>query len=249
MSSIYPTPTVARVRLYELAYCCDLFPKLDNFDRATIELRERTGPHVDPANEAHHEPLFEWLRKWRCRQFVIRDEAIASEGLSRWWADWESRLPSADKTLDQLTDEELAVIAQAYEALRETQASWQELDSAKIPKRFGPAGAAKTMYAIRPRACSPWDDPIREQFKLGESGEEYRRHLDRVRKELSEVVEELEPDMDAASLPDLLGRPDSSPVKLVDEHDWVRYSRGFEPPTPETLKRWAQWVDDSTDAE
>lgn len=96
---------------------------------------------------------------------------------------------------------------------------------------FGPAGAAKALHAIRPRACPPWDIPIRNALGLKDSAGGYRAHLVRMRSELEEAAQDLPPELGIADIPAAIGRPGISPVKLVDEHDWVRFTRGFIPPT------------------
>lgn len=230
------------VRLYELAYCCRAYAILDAYDDAVVELRATTGDCVDPDNTAHHGPLFSWLRRWGCRQFVIEDEELSRQNLTAWWSDWRDRLPTNDQTLDNLAEETLDTIAVAYDDLRTRQASWQRKQTGTYRWHFGPAGAAKTLYAIRPNACSPWDQPIREHLGLPETGAGYRRHLGRSRTELAEALRDLGPNADASQLPTRVDRPASSPVKLVDEHDWARYTKGFEPPSPEVLAQWAAWA-------
>jgi hypothetical protein len=233
------------MRLYELAFCCYVYGGLEGgYDAATIELREATGSCVDPGNDDHFAPLFHWLRRWGCRQFKINDESVAHESLWGWWRRWEAELPGPDRTLDELDDAALGQIADAYDDLRARQASWQERAGSAHRRGFGPAGAAKTLYAIRPNACSPWDEPIRKRLGFGEDGSGYRDHLRRAREELAEAVADLDSDADASELPRLLERPLSSPVKLVDEHDWVRHTRGFTPPAPEMMMQWSSWASD-----
>lgn len=230
------------MRLYELAYCCRIYVGLDAYDQATVDLRAATGSAVDPDNADHIAPLFNWLRRWGCRQFKIEDEHIARVSLLDWWTAWRDRLPAPAQTLDEIDDGGLDALGAAYADLRQRQASWQQRDGGPVVRRFGPAGAAKALYAIRPNSCSPWDDAIRERLGLTDTAEGYRQHLVRIRGELAEAVADIGPGGDAAQLPALLDRADASPVKLVDEHDWVRYTRGFEPPTPEVLGRWAAWA-------
>jgi hypothetical protein len=233
---------VADVRLYELAYCCHVFALFEGYDRASVKLREATGDAVNPEDENHQAALFKWLRQWGCRQFAVADEDVARQSLSNWWSVWGKRLPENQRTLDQLEEETLNAIASAYEDLRGRQASWQRRASGQVPRTFGPTGAAKTLYAIRPNACSPWDEPIRAQFRLGPDGEGYRRHLVRIRAELAEASADVGPNADVSRLPPLVDRPNSSPVKLVDEHDWARFTRGVEPPSLELLERWVVWA-------
>jgi hypothetical protein len=230
------------VRLYELAYTCHAYGLLAGYDRASADLRRATGLAVDPADERHAAALFEWLRRWGCRQFAIADEAIAKDSLVAWWSECRAQLPPSERTLDELGDEDLEAIESAYESLRLRQASWQRRETGSVARTFGATGAAKTLYAIRPNACPPWDEAIRRRLKFPGTSDGYRQHLDRARTELAEAVAELGPGASAADLPTAIGRPDSSPAKLVDEHDWVRLTRGAEPPPAEVLRRWAEWA-------
>jgi hypothetical protein len=230
------------MRLYELAYCCDVYVRAWGYDKATIALREATGRAVDPRQEDHVGPLLDWLRRWGCRQFAREDEQIAAASLFEWWSAWAKRLPPLARTLDELDDGQLDAIAEAYDELRTKQASWQRKHTGNVAKTFGATGAAKALYAIRPNSCAPWDEAIRKHFRLRVSGDGYRRHLVRVRAELGEALADLDGDVTAADLPRLLGRPESSAAKLIDEHDWVRYARGIEPPDRELLARWVAWA-------
>jgi hypothetical protein len=231
------------VRLYELAYCCHVYSVVAGEDHATAELRKITGRAVNPSRDAHAAALLAWLRRWGCRQFAVADEPIAQASLGAWWRAWGRRLPPVGRTLDQLDDAELDAVAGAYEDLRVRQASWQRRAGGRVAKTFGATGTAKALYAIRPDACPPWDEPIRRALGLPDTGEGYRRQLVRVRAEIAEAVADLGLGRTAADLPALLGRPQTSFVRLVDEHDWVRFTHGTEPPPPELLARWAAWAD------
>jgi len=230
------------VRLYELAYCCHLFGEIAGYDRASADLRAATGGAVDPADDRHAAALFDWLRRWGCRQFAVADEALSRESLRAWWLGYGDALPPPGRTVDELSDRELDAIADAYDDLRLRQASWQRRASGRVAATFGATGAAKALHALRPEACAPWDAAIRRGLGFGDGGDGYRRHLVRVRLELAEAVADLGPGATAAELPALLGRPDSSPAKLVDEHDWIRFAHGSGPPAPELLERWAAWA-------
>jgi hypothetical protein len=230
------------VRLYELAYCCHVYAVVGGYDAASAELRRATGRALNPAREQHTTALFAWLRRWGCRQFAVADEAIARDSLLDWWRAWQRKLPPASRTIVDLDDRELDGIASAYESLRTRQAAWQRRAGSSIAKTFGATGSAKTLFAIRPHACPPWDAPIRRKLAFPATGEGYRLHLVRARDELAEALADLAPGMDAAELPALLGRPDSTLAKLVDEHDWVRFTHGTGPPPPELLERWAAYA-------
>ena len=105
-----------------------------------------------------------------------------------------------------------------------------------IPVRFGATAAAKALYALRPDACPPWDEPIRAHHGWDGSAASYRAALERAGAELAEAAASA--GVTVAELPALIGRPESSPPRLVDEHDWLRVTRGHQPPAPEELERW-----------
>jgi hypothetical protein len=230
------------VRLYELAYCCHVFVVLAGEDRASSALRAATGRTVDPSRPEHSAALLTWLRRWGCRQFAVEDELIARESLAGWWALWGRRLPPPKRTVVDLSERELDAIAGAYDDLRVRQAAWQRRADGSVARTFGATGAAKALYAIRPNACPPWDEPIRRRLGLHEDGDGYRRQLVRVRAELAEAAADLGPGASAAEIPAAIDRPETSLAKLVDEHDWVRFTHGTEPPPPELLARWAGYA-------
>jgi hypothetical protein len=182
------------------------------------------------------------LRRWGCRQFAIADEAIARDSLVTWWTAWRAHLPPPERVVDELDRDELDPLASAYEDLRLRQASWQRRGTGPVLRTFGATGAAKTLYAVRPNACAPWDEAIRRRLGFADDGNGYRQHLERVRAEVAEAASDLGPGAGAAELPAAVGRAVSSAAKLVDEHDWVRFTHGSEPPAPEVLLRWAEWA-------
>ena len=230
------------MRLYELAYCSHVFVVLSGEDGATAELRAATGRAIDPTKPAHAAALLTWLRRWGCRQFAVADEELSRASLAEWWRECRRMLPPPGRPLHELGDAQLDAVAAAYESLRARQASVQRLPLRTVVKTFGATGTAKALYAIRPDACALWDEPIRRKLGLAETGEGYRRHLDRVRAEIAEAAVDLGRGRDAADIPAALGRAGTSVVRLVDEHDWVRFTHGTEPPPRELLERWAGWA-------
>jgi hypothetical protein len=228
------------MRLFELAYCCRLYAEGTGYDHALARFLEGTGGKVD-LNDAEHRALtLQWLRDWGCRSLRAADDRRSSGALGRWWERWHDELPAPDATLDSLSDDALDSAAEAYGDLAQRVGPRRQLPGRLIDVRFGPTTAAKAMFAVRPNTFLPWDDAIRK--KLGYSGDavSYRQALVRARDELAEAVQQA--GIDAHELPALIGRPQSTPPKLVDEHDLVRYARGYGPPTRDELQRWIQWL-------
>lgn len=144
-----------------------------------------------------------------------------------------------DATLDALDDHVLDAAAEAYADLARRVGPRRQLRDKVIDIRFGPTTAAKAMFAVRPNAFLPWDDAIRQELGYKTDAASYRQALTRARDELREAVRDA--NIEPTDLPRLIGRPESTPPKLVDEHDWVRYTLGHEPPTRDELEQWLSW--------
>lgn len=235
------------MRLHELAFACRVYAGFTQYDRELARLREVTGPVVDLGDPSQAGPMLQLLRNWGCRQFAHRDDEISRQSALGWWAEWRDRLPDVDQTVDLLSDDEIATLAAAYEDLSARQASWQiYVDGRRVRKAFGPAGAAKTMFAIRPNACPPWDDDIRRFYGRGQTAADYEAHLRHIRSELAEALADADQEITAADLPRLVGRKLSSAAKLGDEYEWVVRTRGIVPPEAGDLDQWAKWAAGST---
>ena len=114
---------------------------------------------------AHREALFRWLNSWGCRQFAKAHHAgIASESLVRWADTWLHQLPEHGIRLTALEDLDLDVAAAAYAELQASVASERSTKSGTVRVTYGPTGAAKALFALRPDVFPPWDDPIRRHF-------------------------------------------------------------------------------------
>jgi hypothetical protein len=186
--------------------------------------------------------LFEWLNGWGCRQFARQHHATtASDSLVRWAASWLGNLPDWPAQLTDLSAAELALCADAYDALRDSPASSRTLQTGRASQvTYGPTGTAKTLFALRPNVFPPWDEPIRRLLGFGQDGASFRRYLTDVASTLREVASEAETPV--AALPELVERPNSSPPKLVDEYNWVVTTKSCPPPAPEEILRWAEWA-------
>ncbi len=81
------------------------------------------------------------------------------------------------------------------------------------------------MFAIRPRAFPPWDAQIRDAFgwRAG-GGDVYAQLLRLSAAALDGLARRLA--VPVSDLPAVLGRPASSPPKLVDEYLLIRIMTG-----------------------
>jgi hypothetical protein len=231
------------VRLFELAYTCPLYAAFTDFDKALKEFHRVTSPTFDLRIEAHRYALLVWLNSWGRRQFERGNHAMAAEELRNWAEEHVGRLPSPDQSLAQITDAELGWAAEDYSDLKRRPASVRDAGSRSSPVTFGPTGAAKVLYAVRPNVFPPWDDPIRKHLGYDGSPEAYRRFLDSVRQQVRQLEQEaVALGIAASEIPHLVGRPHSSLPKLVDEFYWVTITKRCLPPGQAELERWVRWA-------
>ncbi|MDI6805016.1 MAG: hypothetical protein QME58_14475, partial [Bacteroidota bacterium] len=108
--------------------------------------------------------------------------------------------------------------------------------------RFGPTGAAKILFSLRPNTYAPWDEPIRDSLGYNGSADSYIKYLQTI----NELLNELRPTCEQhgftlGDLPNRLLRPHSSVPKLIDEYYWMTITQNWQPPTLGTFRNWAEW--------
>ncbi len=234
------TPTV---RLFDFAYACALYPQLTDYDRGLNRFFGAVDHALDPFNLSHREALFSLLNDMGCRQFALRDQpTVAGPSLVTWSRKWLPEMPKPSVSLNQIPKNRLGVLAQAYEELTLSLASWRGKLTADrgIPVRYGATGAAKTLFALRPKVFPPWDEPIRRKLRLEPGAAGFERYLTEIRNQLTGLAKLA--GCTVAQLPKVVGRPDSSPAKLMDEYNWVIRTRGHAPPSSDQLHRWWTWA-------
>jgi hypothetical protein len=188
-------------------------------------LRDTTRPAIDLSVRAHREALLRFLRAWGCRHLRRDDTGRSSRELASWWSRFGPTLPTTVPLTD-LDDAQLAALGRAYAALARSPAAFRASRSGEVPVSFGDTAAAKALFAIRPLAVPPWDEPMRRAFGWGRvDAEEYATFLAAVRGSLIGLARRLR--VDPSELPAALDRPASSPVKIVDEFLWVRVTRNL----------------------
>jgi hypothetical protein len=194
------------------------------YDSATPRLLSVTGGHMDLHVEEHRLALISWLRAWGCRHLRRADTPRTSQALRAWWEAWAAWLPDEQMTLNGLGQAGLMVAGQAFDALRASPAAARSVNGRDIAVTFGDTAAAKAMFAIRPQVYLPWDAPIRLALGRPGGGVAYANLLRLAAAALDGLAGRLAAPVD--DLPELLGRPGSSPPKLVDEFLWIRVAKG-----------------------
>lgn len=201
------------------------FALLAGDDRSSARLRQITGDELDLSVNAYRTALLTWLRSWGCRHLRVADTGRSSRALAAWWATHRTSLPKPTRPLVAMSARELESAAEAYGALAAAPAAWRSTPAGRVSVTFGETAASKALFAIRPLAFSPWDEPIRAALDLHSSGRPgYRSYLEQVADALRVLAAQL--GVSVSELPSALGRPGSSPPKLVDEYLWIRVNRG-----------------------
>jgi hypothetical protein len=238
-----PAPGSATApRLYEFAFACHVYAATAGFDATLDAFRKAVGSAFDSHVPEHRLALFTWLNSWGCRQFAKEHhETTASRSLLAWSDTWLARLPGPAEMLTDLGPDRLAAAADAYEALRVSPASQRKRQLGGVDRvTYGPTGAAKTLFALRPEAFPPWDEPIRMHNGYDGHRDSYLAFLVASATTLSALAREAH--VQIGRLPAAIGRPGSSAAKLVDEFAWVAITRRYPLPGLDQLRQWAEWA-------
>lgn len=233
------TACVGRPTLEALAYACHAYGQTTSYDNSYRQLLDRTGGHVDLTDSAHRAAVLKWLNQWGCRQFKVVDHPLASSEMQAWYTECQHLLPEVGKALVDCSVAEVWHIGQAYALLRERQACTRKRDGFPEAVRFGPTGASKVLFAVRPQAAIPWDAPERKALRFDDSDRGYIAYLGHAQG----ILRALSPacrryGIQLADLPMLLGRREATPAKLVDEYYWATVTREVAIPDEAKLRTW-----------
>ena len=224
------------MNLFELAISSYLFNRVFDFDESFLAFQEAAGGQPDLSRPDHREALLKWLNRWGCRQFAREYHQHASDEIATWYAEDAELLPARDIDILNLPDEQMGPVADAYYRLSRRIASFR---NGNVPVAIGPVGAAKIMFAVRPRALPPWDSKIRDELGFDGSRVSYLDYLKHVKVCLSDLAVECDENgFRLADFPARLGRPEVTLPKLVDEYYWLTIARKIILPSQETLRQW-----------
>ena len=184
-------------------------------DGATRRLQAATGGQVDLNDAAHRLAAITWLRAWGCRHLRRADTSRTDEALRTWWAAWNGRLPGGRATLTSLGEADLA------------SAGRRSVKGTDVDVAFGDTATAKLLFAIRPQVFPPWDEAIRLAFGKPGGSAAYVRLLRLSATALDGLARRLA--VSVSELPEILGRPESTPPKIVDEFLLIRIAQSRRP--------------------
>jgi hypothetical protein len=210
VGQVLAAPTLADLRA-----AVAIFGALGDLDRATRELRAATGGNLDLAVAAHREALLVWLNAWGCRIRTPRrgEPTPFQDSLVNWWAEWGGPLPT--QPLARLRDRDTTTIGEAHASLAALPAA-----GGPRPRTLSSTGAAKVLFALRPRTVMPWDAAIALALHGARDGDAFARHQ-RLAREWARALL-IETGLSEAKLAAAAGRPGRTLAKLLDEYCYVR---------------------------
>jgi len=201
------------------------------------EFRDRTKYLPDLRNPEHRKELLIFLNGWGCRHIAKKYHPKASEELKEWYSRHCNDLPDAEKNLWDLTEQELKSIGRAFDDLASRIIATKKQNGRNV--MFGPIAAAKTFFAIRPRALIAWDNDIRETC-VGKKGT-YKSFLEKTQSVIHDLKAQCaRHNIQLENLPLTLNRIDATIPKLIDEYNWITITRGLSP-TSEDFHNWDKW--------
>jgi len=230
------------MNLAELAFGCYVYASMTDYDTSYLDFRAAINDNLDLSNAVHRQALITWLNQWGCRQFSKECHQLASDEIYQWHSECKDLLPAKDADLHLLSAHEIELASKAYGKLASKIACRKMRGTTPISVTVGPTGAAKILFALRPKSLVPWDEPIRAELNLDTSRQSYFRYHTEIKASLLQ----LEPQCNAQGfslddLPKNLSRPGSTTPKLIDEYYWVTITKQCTFPGNATLAKWMAW--------
>lgn len=230
------------LNLYELAFTCYIYKFSTPFNKAYKDLQETTGSIINVNHRKHRTALIGWLNKWGCRQFALKGHDEASEELLAWHQEGHIKKLPRGKKLWELNETELDRVTNIFDSLARKVASRPIRGDREIPRTFGPTGASKILFALRPNLAVPWDSYIRDNLGYSGNGSSYVEYLKRLIEEIEELKESCkENGHHLKEVPSIIGREGSTIPQLAGEYFWVIETKKCYPPERNIVLDWAAW--------
>jgi hypothetical protein len=221
------------MKLRELAVACYIYSIIAD-DKSYLKFRATIKNSTNLFEEEHRKALLEFLNGFGCRHINRDSHKMASKEIRSWYNKYGEELPQEIERLWELKNEKLKSFDELHSTLSELVVACR-IDGVEV--RMGPVGAAKMLFAIRPHVFPPWDNVIRKKLKMRSYGD-YLKHVREVILDLKKSCKNHKINID--DLPEELGRPNSTVVKLIDEYYWITITNEFD--LEEIVKRWKEWA-------
>jgi hypothetical protein len=208
----------------ELREACARFGSDSGFDRSYLVFSAATAGRPNLSIPAHTEALHRWLNAWGCRIAYSSDRSddLFARSLSGWWRTWSRQLPGREARLAQLTDDQIERAAGAYGGLCLRPVA--RARGAGGSRTLAPTATAKTLWALRPHAITPWDARIAQRLHGRRDETAFADHLRLARGWARVLIAEAGGEK---PLLDAIGRSGSTVARVLDEYWYVTLSKGW----------------------
>lgn len=225
------------MKLYEIAIASFIFNSITGFNNAYLDLLKETDGEPDLSVDTHRLEILKWLNKWGCRQFKKDFHKYASNQLYEWYQENKDLLPNRDINIWKLVD--FDSIGKLFISLSSRVAAYRKRNETEIAASFGPTGASKILFAVRPKSLILWDIPMRKKFQLSSDAEGYIAYLKKVISSCKELEEQCKKNnFSLEEFPEIIKRPNITMPKLIDEYHWITVTRNFKIPDSKIFKEW-----------
>lgn len=232
------------MNLYELSYACNLYNTFTTFGKTYGKLCKIIGDEINLDNADHRLFLIRWLNEWGCRQFSHECHNEASLELLAWFQEGYVNHISSDQKLWELTESDFEEIARVYDELSRRIASTRLRNGKRLVITFGPTGASKILFVLRPDIAVPWDEAMRKGLQHSGDGASYAEYLKRVVSEIHSLDHSCRKhSIEMLDLLQLLDRNEATIPQLIGEYFWVTETRKCYPPPSNVIRNWAKWAD------
>lgn len=230
------------MNLAELAFACYIYASMTDYDNSYCEFRSKVDDDLEITDAGHRQALITWLNQWGCRQFSKECHDLASKEILQWYEICRDVLPAKDKDLYSMSSNDIEMASGAYAKLSKKIACRKSRGTKTVEVSIGPTGAAKILFALRPKTFVPWDEPIRVKLAYDSSGQSYYRYHMDIKKSLVELELRCKTHgISLQELPQRLNRVHSTVPKLIDEYYWVTITKNCQFPGDELLNKWMTW--------
>lgn len=226
-----------RAFIIKLDIACKIYARLSKYDESYRQFRKNIHQPPDFSDRNQCRTLLIWLNAWGCRQFTKSEHERTSWEIVNWYKQLKDELVYPKVRLWELNTKHLETIKNAYESLLRCKADRTRR------KTFGPTGASKILFALRPNAIIPWDQAVRKDYSYNGSASSFVNFLQQIQlfviKTLAPICEEC--GFSLSKLPQKIGQVGKSITKLIDEYHWITITKSIQF-TEDDIQRWIYWT-------
>ncbi len=228
--------------LYEIEFVSYICTHFSGFNQAYRHFATMTENAPDLSNPQHTKALFGWLDKGGCKLFTLEFHDKMAVCLHQWYQSNEKYLPSLDKNIWELEENDYNMLVMPYRCLVKIVASKKIRNGKYVRTSIGPTAATRILYALRPKSLVPLDTSRRLTFGYDGSITSYIKYL-KMAKDLAFSLDR-QCRVNGFGIEELtrkIERRHATIPTLIDEYHWVTITNKFAIPSKNTIKKWTDW--------